>query len=105
MRSVDGNTAEDVLSPEERSNLKDMIQSFTYNGAYANFLEGETGSTEVGKQACIVVLDQNLFDIAPQRKSPKQKSCSFYLLERRFLEIQSSPDKTIISFFVRCVLL
>ena len=47
------------------SNLKDMIQSFTYNGAYANFLEGETGSTEVGKQACIVVLDQNLFDIAP----------------------------------------
>ena len=65
MRSVDGNTAEDVLSPEERSNLKDMIQSFTYNGAYANFLEGETGSTEVGKQACIVVLDQNPFDIAP----------------------------------------
>lgn len=65
MRSVDGNTIEDILWPEERSNLKDMIQSFTYNGAYANFLEGETGSIEVGKQADIVVLDQNLYDIPP----------------------------------------
>jgi hypothetical protein len=27
------------------------------------------------------------------------------LLERRFLETQSSSDKTIIRFFVRCVLL
>jgi predicted amidohydrolase YtcJ len=42
-----------------------MIQSFTYNGAFANFLEGETGSIEVCKRADIVVLDQNLFDIAP----------------------------------------
>jgi predicted amidohydrolase YtcJ len=65
MRSVDGNTIEDILWPEERSNLKDMIQSFTYNGAYANFLECETGSIEVGKQADIVVLDQNLYDIPP----------------------------------------
>ena len=40
-----------------------MIQSFTYNGAYANFLENEIGSIEVGKQADIIVLDQNLFEI------------------------------------------
>ena len=40
-----------------------MIQSFTYNGAYANFLDDETGSIEVGKQADIIVLDQNLFKI------------------------------------------
>jgi hypothetical protein len=40
-----------------------MIVSYTYNGAYANFLEKETGSIEVGKQADIVVLDQNVFDI------------------------------------------
>ena len=42
-----------------------MIQSFTYNGAFANFLEGETGSIEVCNLAYIVVLDQNLFDITP----------------------------------------
>jgi hypothetical protein len=65
MRSVDGNKTGDVLWPEERSNLKDMIQSFTYNGAYANFLEGETISIEEGKQADIVVLDQNLYGIPP----------------------------------------
>ena len=54
---------EGVLWPEERSTLEDMIASFTYNGAYANFLENETGSIEVGKQADIIVLGQNLFEI------------------------------------------
>ena len=40
-----------------------MIQSYTYNGAYANFLEKESGSIEVGKKADIIVLNQNLFEI------------------------------------------
>ena len=59
---IDGDSSE-VLWPEERVSLEDMIQSFTYNGAYANFLENETGSIEIGKQADIIVLDQNLFEI------------------------------------------
>jgi len=52
-----------VLWPEERANLTDMIASFTINGAYANFLENETGSLETGKLADVVVLDRNLFEI------------------------------------------
>jgi predicted amidohydrolase YtcJ len=56
-------TTEEVLFPEERASVEDLITSFTYNGAYANFLENETGSIEVGKQADIIVLDQNLFEI------------------------------------------
>ncbi len=52
-----------VLWPEERSNLEDLIRSFTYNGAYANFLEDEIGSLEVGKKADLIVLDQDLFKI------------------------------------------
>jgi predicted amidohydrolase YtcJ len=64
-RSEIGRTPEEVLGPEERVNLEDMITSFTYNGAYANFLENEIGSIEVGKQADIVILDQNIFDIPP----------------------------------------
>jgi len=71
-RSKNGNSSRDVLWPEERSTLEDMIVSHTYNGAYANFLEKETGSIEVGKQADIVVLDQNLFDI-PTNEIAKTK--------------------------------
>jgi predicted amidohydrolase YtcJ len=52
-----------VLWPEERVSLDDMIASFTINGAYANFLEAETGSLEVGKIADVIVLDRNLFEI------------------------------------------
>jgi predicted amidohydrolase YtcJ len=59
---IDKKTKE-VLFAEERVSLEDMIRSFTYYGAYANFLEGETGSIEVGKRADIIVLDQNLFEI------------------------------------------
>jgi len=62
-RSASGDISAGVLWPEERSTLEEMIISYTYNGAYANFLEKETGSIEVGKQADIIVLDQNLFEI------------------------------------------
>jgi predicted amidohydrolase YtcJ len=53
----------EVLWPEECSNLEDMIRSFTYNGAYANFLENEIGSLEVGKKADLIILENNLFEI------------------------------------------
>jgi predicted amidohydrolase YtcJ len=53
----------EVLWPEERATLDEMIASFTINGAYANFLEKETGSLEAGKLADIVVLEKNLFKI------------------------------------------
>ena len=56
-----------VLWPEERVGLDDLIASFTINGAYANFLEKETGSIEVGKKADLVVLDNNLFEIPVER--------------------------------------
>lgn len=53
----------EILGPAERMTLPDMIASFTINGAYANFMEAETGSIEVGKKADLVVLERNLFDI------------------------------------------
>ncbi len=65
-------TTGEVLYPSESASLEDMITSFTYNGAYANFLENEIGSIEVGKQADIIVLDQNLFEI-PANEIAKTK--------------------------------
>jgi len=56
-----------VLWPEEKSSLEDMIRSFTYNGAYANFLEDELGSLEVGKKADLIVMEKNLFEIPAEQ--------------------------------------
>ncbi len=57
------NDPDEVLGPEERMDLADMLAAFTINGAIANFLETETGSIEVGKMADLVVLERNLFDL------------------------------------------
>jgi len=54
-----------LLNKQERATVQQMIKSFTINGAYAMFMEQETGSIEVGKLADIVVLDQNLLAINP----------------------------------------
>ncbi len=54
----------EILGPVERMTLEEMIASFTINGARANFMENETGSIEVGKNADMVVLENNLFDIS-----------------------------------------
>lgn len=63
-RAGEGVTDPDqILGPDERVGLEDMIASFTTNGAYANFIEKETGSLEVGKAADLVVVDQDLFEI------------------------------------------
>ncbi|MCF8067613.1 MAG: amidohydrolase [Desulfobacterales bacterium] len=43
--------------------LDEMVAAATINGAYANFLENEVGSIEVGKKADIVVLSKNIFKI------------------------------------------
>jgi len=53
----------EILWKEERATLDQMIESFTINGAYANFLEKETGSIEKGKFADLIVLNKNLFKI------------------------------------------
>ncbi len=54
-----------LLNKQERATVQQMIKSFTINGAYALFMEKETGSIEAGKFADLVVLDQNLLAIDP----------------------------------------
>lgn len=59
----DTSDPDEVLNPKEKMSLADMIEGFTINGAYANFVEDITGSIEVGKMADLVILEKNLFDI------------------------------------------
>jgi predicted amidohydrolase YtcJ len=53
----------EVFLPDERIDLPTAVAAFTMGSAYANHLDGETGSIEVGKLADLVVLDRNLFEL------------------------------------------
>ncbi|PSO05804.1 hypothetical protein B9Q13_00735 [Candidatus Marsarchaeota G2 archaeon ECH_B_SAG-G16] len=44
-------------NPKQRLTLKEAIRCYTYNSAYANHLEAQLGSIEVGKTADLVILD------------------------------------------------
>ncbi len=55
--------------PEERVDLATMIAAYTIGSQWAMFGEREAGSIEPGKWADLVVLDRNLFDVAPHEIS------------------------------------
>lgn len=67
-----------LLNKEERISVADMLKSFTSNGAYALFMERQTGSLEVGKQADLAVLDQDLFAINPIDIDKVKVSMTFF---------------------------
>ena len=58
---------------------KAALKAYTLNSAYINFIEHETGSIEVGKQADLTVLDKNLFDL----KSSEISEASVLYPDRR----------------------
>jgi len=49
----------------ERLSIESLIRGFTIDAAYQLRMEDEIGSIEVGKQADLVVLDNNLFETDP----------------------------------------
>lgn len=62
-REDPGGEAQGVLNPEEKVDLKTMIEAYTINGAWLMHQENVTGSIEAGKYADLVVLDKNLFEL------------------------------------------
>jgi len=51
--------------PDERVDLATMLRIYTLGGAMAGEIEDETGSITVGKAADLVLVDRNLFEMAP----------------------------------------
>lgn len=54
------------LLAEEGVSLEEAIKAHTLNVAFANRNEDVTGSVTVGKSADLIVLDRNIFDLAPE---------------------------------------
>lgn len=64
MGAIEDPTGEPFV-PEEAIDLETAIAAFTVNAAFVNHQENDTGSIEIGKLADLVVIDRNLFEIAP----------------------------------------
>jgi predicted amidohydrolase YtcJ len=56
----------EVLNEAERVDLPTMIAAYTIDGAWLMHHETDTGSIETGKAADIVVLEKDLFKVAPR---------------------------------------
>ncbi|HET7294917.1 MAG TPA: amidohydrolase [Vicinamibacteria bacterium] len=56
---------EEPMFPNEAIDLGTALAGYTIGSAYANGLEKDTGSIEVGKAADLVVVERNLFEVKP----------------------------------------
>jgi len=54
------------VSPQQRLNIRDLIDAYTINGARALNRASEIGSLEVGKSADFIIVDQNILALADQ---------------------------------------
>ena len=74
--------------------LPTAIAMYTINAAYQNHQERETGSIEVGKLADLVVLEKNLFEVAP-REIHAVRVVRTILEGRTVFERRAGADKSL----------
>ncbi len=60
------NNDDEPFIPEERIDIETAVAAFTINAAFVNRLDAVSGSLEVGKSADMIILNQNIFEIAPE---------------------------------------
>lgn len=65
-QTLDGDDP-DGWFPEQKISMEEAIRGYTLSAAYTEFAEHLKGSLEEGKLADLVILDQNLFEISPDR--------------------------------------
>ena len=65
-------------TPGEAMTLSEVLRGYTYGAAYANNMEGKTGTLSVGKYADIAVIDRNLFAIPPDEIKDCRNICTIF---------------------------
>lgn len=65
-RKREGDKSGESWLPDLRTDLETMLAAYTIGGAYVNHEDDLTGSLEVGKAADLIVVDRDLFAIAPE---------------------------------------
>ncbi|MBT6036309.1 MAG: amidohydrolase [Kordiimonadaceae bacterium] len=64
-RTTDGANP-DGWVPEQKISVEDAVKAYTYNNAWAGNQEDILGTIEPGKLADIVIISDNIFEIAPE---------------------------------------
>ena len=67
-----------ALWPEQAVDVATMIEFYTINSARALAIGDRTGSITVGKAADLIVLDQNLFKISPDKIAATKVDLTFF---------------------------
>ena len=62
--------------PEQKLTLQEAIEAYTMGSAFAEFREKQKGSLTSGKLADVVVLDSDLFSIAPEKIKDASVRCT-----------------------------
>ncbi len=59
----------DAYTPDERITVEQAVNAYTQGSAYARFSEDNLGTLEIGKEADLAVLSQDLFSVKPEEIS------------------------------------
>jgi predicted amidohydrolase YtcJ len=65
-RTLDGRNP-DGWVPGQKISVEEALRAYTVNAAYASFDEGNRGTLAAGRLADFVMLDENIFEIAPEK--------------------------------------
>jgi predicted amidohydrolase YtcJ len=58
--------AKGVYTPDERITVEQAVDAYTQGSSYARFSDDRLGTLEVGKEADLVVLSQDIFSVKPE---------------------------------------
>ncbi|MFH0879545.1 MAG: amidohydrolase family protein, partial [Lentisphaerota bacterium] len=73
-----GDALETPYAPEQCVKVSSLINGYTLEAAFSNFMEDETGSITPGKKADLAVLDRNLPEIPPHEIAGAKVLMTFF---------------------------